>query len=69
MVYFSKHMKNLIIRIYRALVPMEVRKYSEVEAVDIARRYGRGNVCIQLGRIMTAEKYKAKVARVLAYDF
>ena len=61
--------KNLISRMIRAFVPAQVTEHKAVDAIDIARRYGHGNVCIQLGRIMTSEEYQAKRARVLAYDF
>lgn len=61
--------KGLFVRVLRAFSPVKVPAHREVDAVDIARRYGRGNVCIQLGRIMTSEQYDAQVARVLSYDF
>ena len=61
--------KNLISRMIRAFVPVSVSEPRVIDAIDIARRYGHGNVCIQLGRIMTSEEYQAKEARVLAYDF
>lgn len=35
----------------------------------IARRYGRGNVRIQLGRVMSSAEYKANKERVLRYAF
>lgn len=38
-------------------------------AKKIASRYSRGNVWMQLGRIVTSEEYERQKSHVLAYDF
>ena len=46
----------------------EIRKiYSDAEYAT--KRYGRGNLYIRLGRIMTDEEYEEQRRRVLEYDF
>ena len=38
-------------------------------AKKIASRYSRGNVRLQLGRVVTSEEYERRKSHVLAYDF
>jgi hypothetical protein len=36
---------------------------------DVVRRYSRGNVNLQLGRIMTVKDYELRRKKVLSYEF
>ena len=42
---------------------------SDTQEKRIVARYSRGNVKLQLGRIMTEREYAKQKQRVLAYDF
>ncbi len=46
--------------------------FREIAASAMKRRiarYSRGNVCLQLGHVMTGDEYEAQRRRVLAHDF
>lgn len=62
-------MKNAIVRILKSVLPVRESDSHALNARSIARRLGRGNVKIQLGRIMTKSEYQVRRSRVLAYDF
>ena len=62
-------MKTTIARIVRSILPFQKSAGRVLHLRDIARRYGRGNVNIQLGRIMSGAEYEASRSRVLNYDF
>lgn len=62
-------MKNAIVRILKSVIPVKESDSRALNARSIARRLGRGNVKIQLGRIMTKSEYRARRSSVLAYDF
>ena len=62
-------MKNALIRIIRSALPTAKPAKRVTDLPTIARRYGRGNVRIQLGRVMSSAEYKANKERVLRYAF
>jgi hypothetical protein len=43
--------------------------HTPLTTADICRRYARGNIFLQLGRVMTAKKYETLKKKVLSYDF
>lgn len=42
---------------------------SDTQEKRVVARYSRGNVKLQLGRVMTDREYARQKQRVLAYDF
>ena len=61
--------KNWFWRAVMAFVPLRHVERTPLTPEVIARRYGRGNVLIQSGRIMTSVRYEEQKKRVLAYEF
>lgn len=56
-------------RAVMAFVPLRRVRETPLTPEIIARRYGRGNIFIKSGRVMTGERYDAQRKRVLAYGF
>ena len=65
----EEYMMNFILRKIKAILPRRRRVRGVLSSHDIARRYSRGNVNIQLGRIVFESEYQKQKERVLAYDF
>lgn len=65
----AQNMKRAFRRAFRSLIPLRRVPRGRLAPVDIARRHGRGNVLLQLGRVKFADEYRAIRARVLAYAF
>lgn len=60
---------NFILRKIKAILPRRRRIRGVLSPHDIVRRYSRGNVNLQLGRVMFESEYQKRKERVLAYDF
>ncbi len=52
-----------------AFRPLRSQISAPLSLTDMARRYGRGNVKLQMGLVMSDEEYAMQKKRVLAYDF
>lgn len=63
------NMKSIIKRMFRSLRPMRRTLHGRITPCAVARRYGRGNVFIQLGRVTFEDGYRAIRERVEAYEF
>ena len=60
---------NLILRKIKAILPRRRHVRVPLSPRDVAVRYSRGNVNLQLGRVVFEDEYKKQKERVLAYDF
>ena len=60
---------NKIYRAFAAFLPQRRIPPRSFTPQIAAQRYGRGNLYIRLGRIMTDEEYEEQRRRVLEYDF
>ena len=61
---------NAILRKLKAILPRHAHgTRSGLSPRDIAMRYSRGNVNLQLGRIMFEEEYVKRRDRALQYEF
>ena len=63
---------GLINRLYRAMAAFRTSRMRSVmppTLADMAQKYGRGNVKLQMGLVMSDEEYEQQKRRVLAYDF
>ena len=61
---------NWMTRLAHSVMPR--RRASKEGSLDprfVARRFGRGNIYIQTGRVMFADEYAAMRKDVLEYDF
>ena len=59
-------------RIYRAFVafaPLKCFSYEPLTLATLARRYARGNVKLQMGKIMSNKQYQGRKAWVLSHEF
>ena len=60
---------NLILRKLKAILPRRCHVRDALSPRDVAVRYSRGNVNLQLGRVVFEDEYQKQKERVLAYDF
>lgn len=62
---------NIVRRMIRAFRPLKpISPWPPMgDERQIAARYGRGNVLLQSGRILTSEEYEEQKRRVLSYPF
>ena len=61
---------NAILRKLRAILPKRTRPpRGGLSPRDIAMRYSRGNVNLQLGRIVFEDEYQKCRSRALRYEF
>lgn len=58
-----------IIRFILSPFPIRAVAKRKLTSVGIARKHSRGNVRLQLGKIMFNDEYKAFRARVSQYEF
>ena len=65
----AMNMKSIIRRMFRSLRPMRCTVHGRIAPCAVARRYGRGNVFIQLGRVTFEDGYRAIRERVEAHEF
>ena len=59
-------------RLYRlaaAFMPLGAEDGAPLSVQRLARRYGRGNVRLQTGRVMSRAEYEARKERVLRHAF
>ena len=60
---------NEIYRAFAAFRPVRPVPQERFTPEIAVQRYGRGNIYLQTGRIMTDEEYERQRERVLAYEF
>ena len=60
---------NIILRKIKAILPRRRRVHDALSPRDVAVRFSRGNVNLQLGRVVFEGEYQKQKERVLAYDF
>ena len=65
----EKGFANKVYRALTAFLPCKSVRSEPLTLQSMACRYGRGNVKIQMGLVMSDEEYSRQKERVLAYDF
>lgn len=63
---------GLLNRLYRMMAAFRTSRTRPTKPLaleDMAQKYGRGNVKLQMGLVMSDEEYAQQKKRVLAYDF
>ena len=60
---------NKIYRAFAAFLPKRRRPFEPLTLQAFARRYGRENIYLHSGRIMTDDEYECQRERMLAYEF
>ena len=66
---FEHGIANRLYRALAAFVPMKRFPYEPLTLERIARRYARGNVKLQMGKIMSNKQYQERKAWVLNHEF
>ena len=66
-------MKNSVwmklVRMAKALLPSRDVRGDSLSPVGLLRRFGGGNINLQMGRVMFADEYERIKSRALNYDF
>ena len=60
---------NLVYRAFLSLLPRHRKKGRQLTLQNLARKYGRGNVNIQIGNIVSEKEYEEQAKEVLNHDF
>ncbi len=62
------NLKDKVIRFFLAPFPLKRRKRRKLTARDVIRRYSRGNVNLQLGRVVLNDEYREMRARIYGIE-
>lgn len=62
-------MLNRVFRAFAAFVPLKQFKRESLTLASLARRYARGNVRLQMGKVVANRQYQERRSLVLKHDF
>ena len=60
---------NKVFRAFAAFVPFKQFKRESLTLASLARRYARGNVRLQMGKVVANRQYQERRSLVLKHDF